>query len=347
MRIELDGALLSPEDGVVLRKAPGHDQFDFAQVIMLHALTEDAGQQEEAPQNQAVHMAPLRYVGISQDFWAPVLPRGHIWHFRFLSSWGDAHYIGLDALHLFDASGCPPPKPRLHASPPDINVLPHVQARDRSITSVASTFAIIVNTNPLEKSQYVLLCQDDPRTLRKLMLPHYAGGKPPPLSSVCKPPADVWLTPWSLNSVNDLWVTFDEPVCDSHSIWLSSVPNVTTSMYTAPPLQVSLSLIRVLNYSKTPARGVKEFELLVDDALVYRGFLRGVAQEQDGGPSWQSIVFTDDPILVGHEVQLMSILLTVLSRSTSHKFAFAIGILMSKAAFRADSVHLLQWWHEQ
>ena len=30
-----------------------------------------------------------RYVPINQDSWAPVLPRGHLWHLRFHSSWGD------------------------------------------------------------------------------------------------------------------------------------------------------------------------------------------------------------------------------------------------------------------
>mmetsp|Transcript_56094 Transcript_56094/g.149019 ORF Transcript_56094/g.149019 Transcript_56094/m.149019 type:complete len:170 (-) Transcript_56094:619-1128(-) len=97
---------------------------------------------------------------------------------------------------------------------------------------------------------------------------------PPPPPPPRKAPTDVWLAPWSLDAVNDLWLAFDEPV--------------------------ALSLLRVLNYSKTPGRGVREFELLVDDALLYRGFLRR-AHERDGGPQWQSILFTDEPAVLEQE----------------------------------------------
>jgi len=245
MRIELDGVAVTPPEGVVVRKAPGHDLFEFGQVIMLRPADMDKQQNEQQQQHYPPSNGarlPLRYAGINQDFWAPVLPRGHIWHFRFLSSWGDVHYIGLDGLQLFDGHGMPPPLPRLHASPADVNVLPQTKG--------------------------------DPRTVSKLMLPAYMGGMPPPPPPARKPPTDVWLAPWSHNSVNHLWVTFDEPV--------------------------SLSLIRVLNYTKTPTRGVKEFELLVDDALVYRGFIRR-AHENDGEPAWQSIVFSDDHTLLESE----------------------------------------------
>ena len=37
---------------------------------------------------------------------------------------------------------------------------------------------------------------------------------------------------------------------------------------------VALSLLRLSNYSKDPARGVDDFELLADGLLVYRGRLR-------------------------------------------------------------------------
>ena len=48
--------------------------------------------------------------------------------------------------------------------------------------------------------------------------------------------------------MNELWICFEEPV--------------------------SVSVIRVLNYSKSPSRGVREFEVLVDDALLFVGVLR-------------------------------------------------------------------------
>ena len=41
---------------------------------------------------------------------------------------------------------------------------------------------------------------------------------------------------------------------------------------------VTVALLAVWNYAKTPSRGVKDVEVLVDDRLVYRGVFRDVRQ---------------------------------------------------------------------
>lgn len=215
MRVELDDKLISPVNGVVVRKAPGHDSFDFGQVIML--LHDKAGSREQQPQPpRSARSSLVRYVGLQQDFLAPVLPSGLIWHFRFLSSWGDAYYIGLDALQLFDDSGLPPSQAQLHAVPPDVNVLPNVQV-DALIVLMPHTLTTSPHSTSIAHLVLPILVdsvyQGDPRTVSKLLLPPYTGGSPPPPPPPpIKSPADVWLAPWSPDSVNDLWVTFDTPV---------------------------------------------------------------------------------------------------------------------------------------
>jgi hypothetical protein len=64
---------------------------------------------------------------------------------------------------------------------------------------------------------------------------------------------------------------------------------------------VALSLLRLSNYTKDPARGVDDFELLADGLLVYRGRLRRASGGAEA--EWQSVVLIDEPAVCQAEVE--------------------------------------------
>ena len=73
---------------------------------------------------------------------------------------------------------------------------------------------------------------------------------------------------------------------DNH-MWLAPMVNKKHAQHSGNTIfiffdsPVSLSRVTFWNYSKTPSRGVREFEIFVDDVLVFHGVMKRAPRSQD------------------------------------------------------------------
>ena len=81
----------------------------------------------------------------------------------------------------------------------------------------------------------------------------------------------------------------------THS-WLAPFTE-TNAIFVCFDAAVAISRLTLWNYAKTPARGVRELDVFVDDVLVYRGVLKRAPEASQG----QTVLFTNAQPVVESE----------------------------------------------
>jgi hypothetical protein len=106
--ISVDGKLVTPMRGVVIRKAPGVAFFDFGYTVRLPHTREWEADEIAVYNQPSFGLAPR-----AQEYVVPIYPTGFVFEFILYSTYGDLHYIGLNGLEMYDILG----RPLLQTSP--------------------------------------------------------------------------------------------------------------------------------------------------------------------------------------------------------------------------------------
>lgn len=187
------------------------------------------------PLDSSVHNA-LKPLPVNAKF---PFPRAFLYEFQLLSTCGDPFYVGLNGIELVDHRGkiIDLTLDNISAQPQSVNIL-NERVFENGSGDCKSLKTSIINENQVFNQVSNNVDELDCRTIDKLI---------DNTNEETSTAEHSWLAPIIPGKINRIFIVFDR-------------------------LQ-PISKVRVWNYGKTPARGVREYNILVDGALLCNGEL--------------------------------------------------------------------------